>query len=54
MTASSTGLPPSVANLLNMARDEAIIWTLAGAKGLASLSVRACLGISGMNGNKGY
>ena len=34
------GASPSVASMLSMARDEAHLWTLAGAKGLASLSVR--------------
>jgi hypothetical protein len=34
------GVSPSVASILDMARDEAQLWTMEGAKGLASLSVR--------------
>jgi hypothetical protein len=34
------GINPSAAAILNLARDEAHMWSLAGAKGLAFLSIR--------------
>jgi hypothetical protein len=34
------GVSPSAAAVLNLARDEAHLWSLAGAKGLAFLSIR--------------
>jgi hypothetical protein len=38
------GSPPSVAVTLQLARDEALLWTMDGAKGLSSLQSMAGVG----------